>query len=807
MSRQRSPRSPLRIALVTALAAATIVIVGQPASAVPSSTVVVSEAYGGGGNSGATLTNDFIELQNRSGAAVDVTGWSVQYHPAGSGSWQSTPLTGTIAPGAFYVVTEAKGTGGTVPVPGQATGTIAMSGTGGTVALVTNATALNCQDSSACQTAALDLIGYGAAAIAEGAPVPGASNTASVARKTTADTDSNVADFAAGDPTPGAAGTVVDPPPPTEPPVPGPLRIHDLQGASFVSPLNGQSVTNVPGIVTAVRAAGSSRGFYLQDPTPDMNPATSEGIFVFTSTPAVAVGDSVVVSGTVQDFYAGGTPDVATTLSTTEITRPTVAKISSGNALPAPEVITPTTVPELYAPDLGGANIETTPITPTRSALDFWESREGMRVEVDDARVIGPTSSFGEQFITTKPAKKASYRGGSVLTAENATPSGRVQIVPVIPNVQVSVGDVYSGATVGPVDYSQFGGYLIAATQLGTVSPGGIAPVVATTPAARQLSIATYNVENLAPGDAPSKYAALAKGIVTNLAAPDIIAVEEIQDNDGASNTPVVGADATILKLTDAVVAAGGPRYSSREIDPADDKDGGQPGGNIRNVFLFNPARVTFVDRGAATADRTNTATGVTGYFGNPSLTLSPGRIDPTNTAWTTSRKPLVGEFRFRGLPVFLVANHFNSKGGDGNADGRYQYPVRSSEVQRQQQALLVHNFVQSILKKNPLAQTVVLGDLNDYQFSPALKVLKTGKADGTGRPLLIDLIATLPNSQQYTYVYQGISQVLDHILVTPGTYLTGSVDYQVIHINSEFANQTSDHDPQVVRLFGSYRR
>jgi predicted extracellular nuclease len=193
------------------------------------------------------------------------------------------------------------------------------------------------------------------------------------------------------------------------------------------------------------------------------------------------------------------------------------------------------------------------------------------------------------------------------------------------------------------------------------------------------------------------------------------------------------------------------------------DQDGGQPGGNIRNVFLFNPVRVTFQDRGSADVDRTTTGTVVIGTRGRPTLTLSPGRIDPGNPAWTTSRKPLVGEFRFRGLPEFVIANHFNSKGGNTTADGRFQYPTRSSEVQRQQQALLVYNFVRELLKKNPLTQAVVIGDLNDYQFSPALRVLETGRADGKALPLLIDLIQTLPADERYTYVYQGISQVLDH--------------------------------------------
>jgi predicted extracellular nuclease len=93
----------------------------------------------------------------------------------------------------------------------------------------------------------------------------------------------------------------------------------------------------------------------------------------------------------------------------------------------------------------------------------------------------------------------------------------------------------------------------------------------------------------------------------------------------------------------------------------------------------------------------------------------------------------------------------------------------------------------------------VVLGDLNDYQFSPSLAALTTGTADASGPATLTDLITTLPANQQYTYVYDGISEVLDHILITGA--LTKSAQYQVVHVNAEFANQASDHDPQVVRI------
>ena len=802
--RRASRRRGLAALTAAALAVGGPLLAAPPASATPSGGLVISEVYGGGGNSGAPIKQDFVELQNRGTTAVDLAGWSVQYHSASAtGSWQRTALTGTVAPGGYFLVTEAAGAGDVPTISGQVSGSIAMSGTGGAVALVSGADLLTCTDGASCGAAAVDLVGYGGAVIAEGTAVPGADNTHSVSRTDAADTDSNSVDLAATTPTPGAANTFPPPPPPAEP---GPLRIHDIQGASFVSPVDGSTVSNVPGIVTAVRRTGSP-GYFLQDPSPDANPSTSEGVFVYTgSAPAVAVGDSVLASGTVKDYYADGNPSVAQTLSVTEIAATGISVVSQDNALPAPEVIGAGSVPALYAPDLGGSTIEATPVTPSRSALDFWEAREGMRVQVTDVRVVGPTDAYGEQYVTTDPAQKPTARGGTLLTAENATPSARLEIVPVVPNVPVDVGDVYTGATVGPVDYSQFGGFLIAATQLGSVRKGGLAPVVATTPAARQLSVATYNVENLAADDPASKFSALAAGVVRNLAAPDIIAVEEIQDNSGATDDGTVAADQTIGRLVQSIVDAGGPRYAYREIDPTDDADGGQPGGNIRNVFLFNPARVSFTDRGAAGTDRTTTGTTVTGTPGRPAVSLSPGRIDPGNAAWKTSRKPLVGEFRFRGLPVFVVANHFNSKGGDGNADGRFQYPTRSSEVQRQQQALLVHQFVRDLLRKNPLTQAVVLGDLNDYQFSPALRVLETGRADGRGAPLLVDLINTLPANQRYTYVYQGISQVLDHILLTPGTYLTGAVDYQVIHINAEFTGQTSDHDPQLVRLFGSRR-
>jgi predicted extracellular nuclease len=799
-------RSALALAGAAGIAVA-LAAAGGPANAAPSTGLVISEAYGGGGNSGAPLKNDFIELQNLGATDTTLTGYSVQYISASPGpttTWQVTPLSGAAPHGGHFLVGEAAGANTSapdLPTPDN-TGAVNMSGTAGTVALVHSTTELTCKTAVDCAAdpTVVDLVGWGTALIRETAPAPATSNATSVQRAATgADTDNNAADFTAGAPTPENAGPITggenDP---------GPLRIHDIQGSSWVSPQVANTVTKVPGIVTAVRKT-SSKGFWMQDPADDGNPATSEGIFVFTSaTPTVAAGDSVLVTGKVSDFYplsSGETVSSTSNLSITEIsaTLVDVKVLSSGNPVPGPIVLAPDTVPDVYAPDLGGRNIEATPVTPARSALDFYESIEGMRVQVDDARVVGPSNSFGEQYITTKPDAAATYRGGVELLGENRTPAGRLEVATLDGSKPgLDVGDVLQGATIGPIDWSNFGGYVLQASTLGTVQHKQLPPVTAVEGTNKELSIATYNVENLTPSDSAAKYAALAQGVVTNLATPDIVALEEIQDNTGATDNGVVAADQTLTKLTDAIQAAGGPAYDWRQVNPVNDQDGGQPGGNIRVAFLFNPKRVSFVDAGPAGADRSTTGTQVTVVHDRAALSLSPGRVDPTNPVWTDSRKPLAGNFLFNHKNVIVIANHFNSKGGDQNADGRYQYPKQTSTVQRAGQAQVLHDFVGKILAADTKAQVVVVGDLNDFQFSPTLASLKTGTADGSGPSILTDLITTLPVDQQYTYVFNGVSQVLDHILVSPRV---SGVNYQVVHVNSEYSAQVSDHDPQVVDI------
>jgi len=874
-----------------------LVPLAQPAAAL-SPTIVISQVYGGGGNSGATLKNDFIELFNRGAAAVTVTGWSVQYASSAGTTWQITNLLGTIQPGQYYLVQEAAGAGGTANLPTpDATGSIAMSASGAKVALVNSTTGLT---GTGCPFSAtvVDFVGYDGANCFEAAATPTLSNSTAAIRKAEGctETDSNVADFDIGAPAPrntasnfhfctgdnapavtatsplaGASGvafntdititfseavnvssawyTIVcatsgshtaaqsggpttftldpaidfafsesctvtvlasevtdqdtlDPPNnmsanyvfsfTTEAPPPSPTFIHDIQGAAHISPVVGQTFGNIPGIVTSKR----SNGYNLQDPNPDSDPATSEGIFVFTSTaPAsVSVGDAVRVKATVSEFRPGGA--ATANLTTTELVAATTTVLSHGNAVPAATVIgiggrmPPTSVIE---DDASSGNVETSGVfDPASDGLDFYESLEGMLVQINDPVIVGPTNSFNEIPVLPDNGSWAGPRtahGGILYSYADGNPE-RIVVDDAIVSIPggLNVGDHFAGSVTGVVDYN-FGLFMVELTQTPVRVPGPLTKETTTVPTLNELTVATFNVENLDPGDGAAKFDTLAALIVNNMKSPDLIAVEEVQDNNGATDNGVVDPTLTITTLITAITNAGGPTYSYRQINPVNDQDGGEPGGNIRQIFLFRTDRgLSFVDRPGGDS---TTATTVTNADGTAQLSFSPGRIDPTNSAWNTSRKPLAAEFVFNGQRLYVIANHFNSKGGDQPLTGKFQPPVRSSEVQRHQQATIEAGFVQQIRAIDPNANVVVLGDLNDFEFSETIHILEVAG--------LTDLYDTIPLAERYSYVFEGNSQTLDHILVSGSLLNRSTLD--VVHVNAEFADQASDHDPSVAKI------
>jgi uncharacterized protein len=790
-------RTSLAAALPLVVVATLAALPGTPAHAA-SASLVLAEVYGGGGNAGppeATYQNDFIELRNIGATTVDVSSYSVQYASASGSSWQVTTLSGKIPAGGAYLVAEASGGdhGIALPTP-DATGSINMSASAGKIALVSSTTALGCGALCHADPSVVDFVGYGGSASDyEGTGrAPTGSNIASDSRNASfADTDDNAADFTSGSPDPAncaTTGTCA---------VAQQTTIAQIQGAAQISPLKGESVTGVTGVVTAANA----KGFWMQDPrgsdAPGYVDGASSGIYVFTSSAPTGypVGSAVTVAATVSEFRPG-----AQGLTITELTGPTVTVTASGQPLPESTLVgpgglePPTTVIDHEGTPADPINVETEgTFDPTQDGIDFWESLEGMRVELDDARVVGPTATaYGETPIVPAGAGTETARGGIVLLPTDPNPERIVlddSLGTFVPTA--NTGDTYSGPVRGVVDYD-FNNFHLLATDSPTLVSGGIQRETASPAAPDQLSVATFNVENLDPTDPQSKFDDLADIIVDHLQAPDLLALEEVQDNNGATDNGVVDADITLQKLVDAITAAGGPSYTWQQINPVNDAEGGEPGGNIRVAFLIQQGTpLSFVerDRGDST-----TATHVELIDGQAALTHSPGRVDPANPAWAATRVPLAGEFRFGGQKVFVIANHWSSKGGDDPLFGPVQPPVQASEPKRTEQAQAVAGFVDEITAADPTANVIVMGDLNDFEYSTSVTTL-TG--DGSR---LLDLPATLPDDERYTYVYEGNSQVLDHIALSPPLAAQG-YDYDVVHVNAEFADQASDHDPQLVDL------
>jgi predicted extracellular nuclease len=813
----------------------------------PSGHLVISQIYGGGGSADAALTHDYVELFNPRTETVSLRGWSLQYASAsGTGNFgaSETQLAELpdlfLRPGQYYLVQLAQGTAGTTPLPTPDfvdPTPINMSATGGKMALVATTAPLGCNGGSApctaeMRAALIDWVGYGAANFFEGAgPAVATSNTTADFRLAGGciDTDDNASDFTSNSPAPRNTQsplndcTLVDAGPPLRDvaidgsvtdkrsaDALGGKHIRDIQGRAHLSPLLGSTVDDVPGIVTAV----GGTGFYFQDTSPDADDSTSEGIFVYTgSAPAVAPGDALLVSGAVDEFRPSCATGCSVTtaaysnLTTTEIRLPSsVVVVSSGNPLPPPIVIgagsgerhPPTSV--IDDDTTGNVEADSKTFDPAGDGIDFYESLEGMRVAVNDAVAVGPTSVFasGSREIPILAGAGAgaglrTNRGGILVMATDYNPERIVlSNVLVSASPDVNVGDRFPGPIEGVIDYAFAKFNLLNTAALPAVVSASLARETLSLPdrAATDLDLASFNVENLDPSDPSEKFARLAGIVVTNLKSPDLIAVEEIQDNNGATNDGTVDAATTFNMLAQAITVAGGPSYQSRNIDPENGKDGGEPGGNIRIGFLYRTDRgLSFVDRPGAIF---NTPNVVMNMAGKPALAFSPGRIDPLSAAFASSRKPLAAEFTYRGRTLFVIANHFNSKGGDQPLFGRFQPPALSSEMQRLQQAQIVGAFVGQILAVDPGAAVAVLGDLNDFEFSPPIVALK-----GAG---LTALIESLPPNERYSYVYEGNSQTLDHLLVSSGL-LSAKTGFDIVHVNAEFLDQASDHDPSVARF------
>lgn len=551
-----------------------------------------------------------------------------------------------------------------------------------------------------------------------------------------------------------------------------PARIAAIQGADHVSPLVGRCVSGVEGTVTAILGQRRGQAFWIQAP-PDGDPKTSDGLFVtaLDGLEEIEIGDDVLLSGRVEE------PMWKMELPVTRLVADGLEITDRGRELPPPVIM-----------GHGGRSIPTpnidddglTVFEPETDAIDFYESLEGMRVRVEDAVVVGPTSKYGEIVVVGDEGQSVqprSNRGGVIIQPGNNHPERIViddRLTADPPSVKV--GDRLSGEIDGVLHYSYGSFKLLNTNPLSASHRSSIEPR-ATVPAADadHITVATFNVENLHAGSGESKFAALNEIIVNGLESPTVLALQEIQDDTGPEDDGVVSAVRTLGRLVETIVAAGGPRYEWRQIDPVDKADGGQPGANIRVALLFDPIRV-----GVVAAE-------------DSQLVANPTVLGLDDSAFTNSRKPLVVELEVDGERLTVIVCHLRSKGGDDALFGRSQPPVRESEDQRGSQTILIRRLVDEQLAANPEAHIVVLGDLNDFEFRRPIETL-------AAEPM-VNLMNHLPEPERWTYVYQGNSQILDHIIVSPS--LADSAEIDVLHLNSANpANQRpSDHDPVIARF------
>jgi predicted extracellular nuclease len=769
----------MRRRLVLAVLVLACALTGAPGALAASSDLFISEYVEGSSN------NKALEIFNDTGAAIDLRagGYNVQVYFNGSASAGLTvDLVGTLANGDVFVLAQSSASAAILAQADQTNGAGWFNGDDAVVLRK--------------GTTILDVIGQigfdPGTEWGSGLTSTGDDTLRRKGTTTAGDTDgSNPFDPSvewdgyATDTFDGLGAHPGLPPVLT-------VRIYEIQGAAHVSPLVGAVVSGVPGVVTSVRP----NSFTMQDATGDGDIATSDAVLVFRTGigASVSVGQAITVSGRVTEFRPGGASSANVT--TTEITSPTVAAGGPGATI-AETVIGPggRVPPSSVIDDDATGDVETSgSFDPVADGIDFWESLEAMVLRVDDPVVVGPTNSFGEAWVLAQDGAGAGVRTarqGIVIGPMDFNPE-RIQLEDdIVPGATpaANVGDHFTSPAVGVLDYN-FGNFELQLTSALTRVDGGSTREVTRLPAADELTVASFNVENLSPVDPPAKFARLASLIVGNLRSPDLVALQEVQDNDGPVNSAVTDASQTFQQLIAAIQAAGGPAYRFRQIDPVDDEDGGQPGGNIRVGILFRTDRgLDFVDRPGGTS---TTANAVTGKNNKVQLLYSPGRIDPQNAAWTDSRKPLAAELRFRSKTLFVIVDHFNSKSGDSPLFGRLQPPVRPSEAQRHQQARVVNDFVDLILDAYKNARVVVLGDLNDFEFSQTLRILEGG--------VLTNLMETLPKAERYSYVFEGNSQVLDQMLVSDKLDRE-ETSYDVVHVNAEFADQASDHDPSVARF------
>jgi len=546
------------------------------------------------------------------------------------------------------------------------------------------------------------------------------------------------------------------------------LSIPAIQGEGLLSPHSGKTV-RLRGVVTG----HSRKGYFVQEPTRSAGPAISCAVFIYSPQRKARVGLHVEVEGRVLDYIQneGGRP-------TTQIKAYEV-KVVPGDA--------PTIEPVWLTADSLPTEME--------PLARFLNGLESMLVGIPAGSTFAaPSNPFGDYVcIPEGLTGTRSPQGGLVVDPAHPhrwLPGFRVLDYDRAP--VVNVGATLLTAVTGPLNYRSEAYQIVARGDVRVKQAPVSTPAASLTSTAHGTTVLTLNGFNLDvhveredfvkdpdrdidDDRLYGRFEMLAEAIVRQAGGPDIVALQEIQDNDGAELTAVVDASETYKQVMRDIARLGGPKYRWADIPPKVDADGGQPGGNIRNGFLYNPARVEIRRK-------------------------TMRRVGEDAPAFIGSRKPLVAHFEVLGADADLVVVnvHLASKRHQNSAFAPVAPGFDPKEETRVAQAKLIREALADAREQG--LTYYVTGDFNDFEFSPTLEALCGDES--------VNMVTTLPPEQRFDYNHRGQLQVLMHGVVPKSVHAAGRVEYEILHGNEltgvdpgGMSGKASDHAYVLARI------
>ncbi|MEJ1921842.1 ExeM/NucH family extracellular endonuclease [Microbacterium sp. KHB019] len=787
------------LALTTTCALSFGTLVAAPAFAAADGTgVVINEAYLSGGSAGAAFKNKFVELYNPTDADITLDGMSVQYRSAtGTGNSNGVvALSGVIPAGGYYLVQGgSNGANGAVLPEADAAGNLNPSGTTGTLALVQGTAAVALGTGSVVGAdGVIDVLGYGTSNTFETAPATapaGNTDVKSLNRTDGVDTDDNSADFTlSATITPQASET--DPGDPGDPGDPDPTTatIAEVQGATDVSPLNGQTVT-VEGVVTADYRTGGYNGIVIQTKDSggenDATPGASDGVFVFLNGKTVpgAIGDLVSVTGTVSEYFGQTQISPAVAAGVTLVT--------AGAGVPAATPLPGTVVGgdrEAYENMLVAPSGDYL-IASSHQLYNFgtlWLNPGELNVKSTELERPGDAAN----------AIAASNRADRILLDDGY-------------NVQISnsahPGDqpYFTKDTVvrngDAVDFAQDGYVLQYGFDDWRLQP--VTPINSDTAAADKATFATENPRSATAPEVGGDVQVAAFNVFNYFTTFS----EDDPDARGAKNQAFF--DIQRSKIVTAINGLDADVVALMEIENSVHFGDGTP-----DVALQNLVNGLNADAGSDVWDyvetpdelldtTTDVITSAIIYKKDAVTPVGDSMAKIDETVWGNAREPIAQTFDMDGRTISVVANHFKSKSGDGAepADGQGHF---NADRTAQAQSLL--EFTDEITEASGSDDVLLLGDFNAYAKEDPINVFsEAGWSD----------LVPANAAGQYTYSFDGELGSLDHAIASPSlsASITGT---GVWTINSpEWSDRgyafgateagtpfrSSDHDPVIVGI------